>query len=72
MSGDKRGKKVRRVTGAIHTFTLITRVTGRIVSLTFRSDHLDEHGRKLLRPTPDENPHPYGDATSFFEKPEWL
>ena len=42
-------------------------VTGRIVSLTFRSDHLDSAGGKLLRPTPGD----YKDTTKRFKKPDW-
>ena len=43
-------------------------VTVRIVSLTFESDHRDGAGKKLLRPSPGD----FEDATSEFDKPEWL
>ncbi|NOT58045.1 MAG: hypothetical protein HOP18_25860 [Deltaproteobacteria bacterium] len=42
-------------------------VTARIVSLTFRSDHLDSTGGKLLRPSAGD----FKDATGRFLKPEW-
>lgn len=46
----------------------IVGVLARIDSLTFRSDHLDDNGRKLIRPTPNR---PYGTPTHRFVKPEW-
>lgn len=42
-------------------------VTARIVALTFRSDHLDSTGGKLLRPSAGD----FKDATGRFLKPEW-
>jgi hypothetical protein len=42
-------------------------VTAKIVSLTFRSDHLDSTGGKLLRPSAGD----FKDATGKFLKPEW-
>ena len=43
-------------------------VFARIESVTFRSDHLDASGRKLIRPTPANR---YGTATARYDKPEW-
>jgi hypothetical protein len=42
-------------------------VVGRIVAVTFRSDHLDAAGKKLIRPSAGN----FADATSEFLKPEW-
>ncbi len=42
-------------------------VTAKIVSLTFRSDHLDGAGKKLLRPSAGD----FKDAAAEFTKPEW-
>jgi hypothetical protein len=39
----------------------------RVIALTFRSDHLDDLGKKLLRPSAGD----FRDATEEFTKPEW-
>jgi hypothetical protein len=41
---------------------------GRIESVTFRSDHLDAKGKKVIVPTPMDT---YGPADERYDKPEW-
>jgi hypothetical protein len=65
---------------AVAKVGLSKRVTGSVVSLTFRSDLLDGGGGKLVRPAPDPVPpgDPAGeflewaDATGTFAKPDWV
>jgi hypothetical protein len=64
---------------------LVKTVTAQIKSVTFRSDHLDKGGKKLLKPSTkdiikvldsenqnwEEFESPYGDSKKEFKKPEW-
>ena len=45
---------------------LVKSATGRIVAVTFRSDHV-KAGQKVIRPSPGD----FADATGRFAKPEW-
>jgi hypothetical protein len=55
--------------GGSETTEKVIGVFARIDAVTFRSDHLDDNGLKLIRPSPHGRP--YAAATHRYEKPEW-